>query len=80
MNLTCNDVLAGSPIFIFQNNIVKYLPGYGPIVPQECNHCEKKFNMGGPIWPAPIHDQEWVTCILVDVKFMKERYLAYHVS
>ncbi|KAH1238488.1 putative tRNA (guanine(26)-N(2))-dimethyltransferase 1 [Glycine max] len=60
-------------ISVHWNNIVKYLPGYGPIVPQECNHCEKKFNMGGPIWPAPIHDQEWVTCILVDVKFMKER-------
>jgi len=67
----------GSLIFIFQNNSVKYLPGHGPVVPQECNYCGKKFNMGGPIWSAPIQDQEWVTSILADVKSMKERYPAY---
>lgn len=33
--------------------------------------------MGGPIWSAPIHDQEWVASILADVKSMKERYPAY---
>lgn len=33
--------------------------------------------MGGPIWSAPIQDQEWVTSILADVKSMKERYPAY---
>lgn len=62
---------------LFQNSSVRYLPGFGPVVPQECNDCGKKFNMGGPIWSAPIHDQEWVTSILSDVKSMKERYPAY---
>lgn len=33
--------------------------------------------MGGPIWSAPIHDQEWVTSMLADVKSMKESYPAY---
>lgn len=33
--------------------------------------------MGGPIWSAPIHDQEWVAAILANVKSMKERYPAY---
>ncbi|KAG5092964.1 hypothetical protein JHK82_051742 [Glycine max] len=61
----------------FLNNSVKYLPGHGPVVPQECNYCGKKFNMGEPIWSAPIQDQEWVTSILADVKSMKERYPAY---
>ncbi|KAJ9540645.1 hypothetical protein OSB04_027151 [Centaurea solstitialis] len=56
---------------------VKYLPGFGPAVPQECTDCGKKYNMGGPIWSAPIHDQDWVTSILADVKFMKERYPAF---
>lgn len=56
---------------------MKYYPGYGPVVPQECTDCGKKFNMGGPIWSAPIHDQEWVTSILSDVKSMKDRYPAY---
>lgn len=33
--------------------------------------------MGGPIWSAPIHDLEWVTSILADVKSMKDRYPAF---
>lgn len=61
----------------FQNNSIRYLPGYGPVVPQECSYCGKKFNMGGPIWSAPIHDQEWVTSILADVKSMTNNYPAY---
>ncbi|KAJ4886321.1 putative tRNA (guanine(26)-N(2))-dimethyltransferase 2 [Raphanus sativus] len=60
-----------------KNNSVRYLPAIGPVVTQECNHCGKKFNMGGPIWSAPIHDQEWVTSILNSVKSMKDRYPAY---
>ncbi|GAB4830749.1 hypothetical protein Ancab_004781 [Ancistrocladus abbreviatus] len=44
---------------VSKNNSVRYLPGFGPVVPQECSDCGKKFNMGGPIWSAPIHDQEW---------------------
>ncbi|KAK7316273.1 hypothetical protein VNO77_35188 [Canavalia gladiata] len=62
---------------ISKNTSVRYLPGYGPVVPQECSDCGKKFNMGGPIWSAPIHDQEWVASILADVKSMKDRYPAY---
>lgn len=62
---------------VSKNNNMKYYPGYGPVVPQECTDCGKRFNMGGPIWSAPIHDQEWVTSILSDVKAMKDRYSAY---
>ncbi|KAM4073581.1 hypothetical protein ACB094_10G030500 [Castanea mollissima] len=40
------------------NNSVRYLPGFGPAVHQECNDCGKKFNMGGPIWSTPIRDQD----------------------
>ncbi|KAL0450434.1 UNVERIFIED_CONTAM: putative tRNA (guanine(26)-N(2))-dimethyltransferase 2 [Sesamum latifolium] len=56
---------------------VRYLPGFGPAVAQECSDCGKKYNMGGPIWSAPIHDIEWVTSILADVKSMKDRYPAF---
>ncbi|KAI4346715.1 hypothetical protein L6164_007587 [Bauhinia variegata] len=64
-----------------KNNSVRYLPGFGPVVPQECSDCGKKFIMGGPIWSAPIHDQDWVASILADVKSMKDRYPAYdHIS
>ncbi|KAF8010147.1 hypothetical protein BT93_J0945 [Corymbia citriodora subsp. variegata] len=62
---------------VSKNNSVRYLPGFGPVVPQECTDCGKKFNMGGPIWSAPIHDLEWVTSILADLKSMKDRYPAY---
>lgn len=63
--------------FLIQNNSVRYLPGFGPTVSQVCGDCGKKFNMGGPIWSAPIHDQEWVSSILSDVKSMKDTYPAY---
>ncbi|GAV83232.1 TRM domain-containing protein [Cephalotus follicularis] len=63
---------------ISKNNNVRYLPGFGPVVPQECTECGKKFNMGGPIWSATIHDQEWVTSILASVKSMKDCYPAYN--
>lgn len=56
---------------------MRYLPATGPVVAQECSHCGKKYNMGGPIWSAPMHDQEWVTSILNSVKSMKDRYPAY---
>ncbi|XP_062150958.1 tRNA (guanine(26)-N(2))-dimethyltransferase 2-like [Alnus glutinosa] len=62
---------------VSKNNSVRYLPGFGPAVRQDCSDCGKKFNMGGPIWSAPIHDQEWVTSILADVKSMKDKYPAY---
>ncbi|GAA0160382.1 RNA methyltransferase [Lithospermum erythrorhizon] len=63
---------------VSKNNSLRYLPGFGPSVPQECTDCGKKYNMGGPIWSAPIHDQEWVTSMLADVKLMKDRYPAYN--
>uniref|UniRef100_A0A7N0SWX4 tRNA (guanine(26)-N(2))-dimethyltransferase n=1 Tax=Kalanchoe fedtschenkoi TaxID=63787 RepID=A0A7N0SWX4_KALFE len=62
---------------VSKNNSVRYMPGFGPVVPQECDDCGKKFNMGGPIWSAQIHDQEWVTSILADVTSVKHRYPAY---
>ncbi|KAJ0894155.1 putative tRNA (guanine(26)-N(2))-dimethyltransferase [Helianthus annuus] len=59
------------------NTSVRYLPGFGPVVPQECSDCGKKYNMGGPIWSDPIHDQDWVSSILADVKAMKNRFPAF---
>nr|GEW06904.1 zinc finger, CCHC-type [Tanacetum cinerariifolium] len=62
---------------IYKNTSVRYLPGFGLAIPQECTDCGKKYNMGRPIWLAPIHDQDWVTSNLADVKSMKERYPAF---
>ncbi|KAE8808302.1 putative tRNA (guanine(26)-N(2))-dimethyltransferase 1 [Hordeum vulgare] len=63
---------------VTKNNSVKYAPGIGPVVPQECSDCGKKFNVGGPIYSAPIHDQDWVLSTLTDVRPMKDRYPAYN--
>lgn len=57
-----------------KNNSVRHAPGYGPVVPQECSDCGKKFNMVGPIWSAPIHDPDWVSSILSNVVALKSRY------
>ncbi|KAL1557132.1 methylamine--glutamate N-methyltransferase [Salvia divinorum] len=62
---------------VSKNTSVRYLPGFGPVVSQECSDCGKKYNMGGPIWSAPIHDMGWVNSILADVKSIKERYPAF---
>ncbi|KAJ0832818.1 putative tRNA (guanine(26)-N(2))-dimethyltransferase [Helianthus annuus] len=63
---------------VSKNTSVRYLPGFGPVVPQECSDCGKKYNMGGPIWSDPIHDQDWVASILADVKATKHRYPAFN--
>ncbi|KAI3698076.1 hypothetical protein L6452_31188 [Arctium lappa] len=63
----------------FYNTSVRYLPGFGPAVPQECSDLGKKYNMGGPICSAPIHDQDCVTSILAYVKSMKESYVAFNL-
>ncbi|MCL7034331.1 hypothetical protein MKW94_007391 [Papaver nudicaule] len=63
---------------VSKDNSVRYLPGFGPAVPQECSACGNKFNMGGPIWSAPIHDKKWVASILENVQSLKEKYPTYH--
>ncbi|KAE8709312.1 putative tRNA (guanine(26)-N(2))-dimethyltransferase 1 [Hibiscus syriacus] len=63
---------------VSKNTSVRCLPGLAPVVPQECSDCGKKFNMGGPIWSAPIHDQEWVTAILADELLDVPLFLSLH--
>lgn len=62
---------------VTKKNSVRFLPGFGPVVPQECSDCGKKYNVGGPIWSAPIHNQDWVSSILSNINSTKERYPAY---
>ncbi|KAK6128605.1 hypothetical protein DH2020_037648 [Rehmannia glutinosa] len=62
---------------VSKNSSVRYLPGFGPVVDQECSDCGKNYNMGGPIWSAPINDLEWVNSIRADIKSMKNRYPAF---
>uniref|UniRef100_M4CWS5 tRNA (guanine(26)-N(2))-dimethyltransferase n=1 Tax=Brassica campestris TaxID=3711 RepID=M4CWS5_BRACM len=73
----CHEMALRILLASIEHNSVRYQAGLGPVVPQDCTHCGKKYSMGGPIWSAPMHDQEWVTSILNGVKSMKDRYPAY---
>ncbi|XP_060804468.1 tRNA (guanine(26)-N(2))-dimethyltransferase isoform X2 [Amyelois transitella] len=43
-----------------------YLPP-APTVTEHCIHCYQRHHMGGPIWSAPIHDENFVTRVLTHV-------------
>uniref|UniRef100_A0A453ANX6 tRNA (guanine(26)-N(2))-dimethyltransferase n=2 Tax=Aegilops tauschii subsp. strangulata TaxID=200361 RepID=A0A453ANX6_AEGTS len=53
------------------------LPNFCPTVPQECSECGGKFVMGGPIWSDPIHDRDWATSILSNIRATSGLYEAY---
>lgn len=47
---------------------IKYSAGIGPAVGKECDHCGKRFRLGGPLWTEPIHDKAWIKDVLGTVK------------
>ena len=47
---------------------MKFQPGAGPSVPQQCPHTGSGFLMGGPFWVEPLHDPAWITALLASVK------------
>jgi len=60
-----------------KGNITRYQPGAGPVVPQRCSSCGWHYNMGGPIWSDPLHDQEWLKNIKSEVERNKDTYPGY---
>lgn len=46
--------------------------GAGPAVPQQCPETGSGFQMGGPFWAEPLHDQEWVQGLLQQVRADKD--------
>lgn len=50
-----------------KGNSVKFMPGSGPAVPQECSHCGSGFTMGGPFWAEPLHDRAAIAAVLTDL-------------
>ncbi|KAL3702102.1 hypothetical protein R1sor_020124 [Riccia sorocarpa] len=61
----------------YKNNSPRYMPANGPSILPECKQCKKHFNMGGPMWAAPIHDAEWISTTLNLATSMKARYPAF---
>lgn len=51
-----------------KGNSVKFQPGAGPSVPQQCPHTGSGFLMGGPFWVEPLHDPAWIAALLASVK------------
>ena len=60
-----------------KGNSTKFQPGRGPVVPENCPNCGWHFNMGGPFWSEPIHDQAWVSEIKKQVEDNKAMYPGY---
>ncbi|CAH2087247.1 unnamed protein product [Euphydryas editha] len=50
-----------------------YLPA-GPPVGEYCEHCHQRHHLGGPIWSAPIHDERFVTRVLLHVEDNPQRF------
>ena len=53
---------------IERNGHEKIVPGQGPPVGRECEHCGKVHHVGGPYWTAPIHDADFVQTLLSSLK------------
>ncbi len=53
---------------VVKGNSIKYMPGAGPAVPQQCPETGSGFLMGGPYWAEPIHDHAWLQGVLKAVQ------------
>mmetsp|Transcript_12381 Transcript_12381/g.40751 ORF Transcript_12381/g.40751 Transcript_12381/m.40751 type:complete len:565 (-) Transcript_12381:377-2071(-) len=53
------------------------LPNHSPDLGATCSDCGWRWQMGGPIWSDPIHDQEWVTALLEHMEQYHESYEGY---
>ena len=64
------DTFALQPLarLVEKNGNSKVLPGQGPPVGRECEHCGRVHHVGGPLWSAPIHDHDFVTALLTSLK------------
>eukprot|EP00055_Hartaetosiga_balthica_P008921 m.34384 g.34384 ORF g.34384 m.34384 type:complete len:593 (+) comp6527_c0_seq2:70-1848(+) len=48
----------------------KFVPGQAPPISQLCNNCNRIYQMGGPLWGGPLHDNDFIDeCIA----YTKER-------
>lgn len=47
-----------------QPHLVKFGIPTGPAVNSQCEHCNHRHHLGGPIWSAPIHNMEFVRHLL----------------
>ena len=52
-------------------NSVKFGIPTGPFVPTNCEHCNHRHHMGGPVWSDPIHDAEFLEKLMVEIKSEK---------
>ncbi|KAK6642921.1 hypothetical protein RUM43_004423 [Polyplax serrata] len=50
------------------NKNVKYCLPHVPVVDSKCSYCGGNHHVGGPIWNQPIHDENFVTKLLLSEK------------
>lgn len=54
---------------------IKYAVQTGPPVNKKCEFCNFRHHLGGPIWTAPIHDQNFVVSLLKNLESDQFSYL-----
>uniref|UniRef100_A0A182JDC6 tRNA (guanine(26)-N(2))-dimethyltransferase n=1 Tax=Anopheles atroparvus TaxID=41427 RepID=A0A182JDC6_ANOAO len=47
---------------------IKFGTPTGPFVGSRCEHCNHQHHMGGPIWSAPLHDEEFLAELMRTVE------------
>ena len=55
-----------------EDNNLKYKLMPGPPVGRRCRYCGRTFQVGGPIWIAPIHQEDFVDSLLTSVRSSPE--------
>lgn len=56
-------------------NSIKFAIPTGPFVAPNCEHCNHRHHMGGPVWSEPIHDADFLKKLLNFVKSDKAKSL-----
>lgn len=59
-------------------NSVKFAIPTGPFVSPNCEHCNHRHHLGGPVWSDPIHDADFLKKLLVVAKTEKAKKLGTH--
>lgn len=59
------------------DNSQKYLPSRAPTVAQQCPECSAAYQIGGPIWLDPIHNQEFVDRVLKKMEEGREGFASF---
>ncbi|KAF9464736.1 tRNA methyltransferase [Collybia nuda] len=47
---------------------------HGPLVTEQCPHCNSALHVAGPMWSGPIHNTDFVARVLEDLELNQDKY------